>query len=197
MTQDSSSSSAIKIENLPLLDLLPIPSPIEYSSDDVKMPPLLNKKRFSQIMQTYPAVDYYLKKRKQDRSELAETSVSASDSSDASEHSCPSASPAESKGQPTDKSKRDSKRQRKALACKTPFGRPRNDGQVTQESSRNDLESPTSGPLTASGPGPACDLQAATTDCAGGAQDASDSTSIKESYELDENPVTVKRIEIS
>ena len=52
----------------------------------------------------------------EDRSELAETSVSASDASDTSKQRDLLAPPAESKGLPTDKPKRDSKRQLKALA---------------------------------------------------------------------------------
>lgn len=190
MTQDSSNSSAIKIEKMPLSGLIPIPSSIEYSTDDIKLPPLLNKRRFSQIILTSPAADYYLKIRKQDRSELAKTSASASD---ASKHRLPFDSPAEPKILSTEKSKTDLKRHQKSLACETTFVWPRNDGKTIMNSSRNDSERSTSVPQTASGTSPACTLQTAARDCAEAASDASDRSSNKDAYESDENPVTSKQ----
>ena len=186
----------VQFKKLPLLDLLPIPSSIEYISDDVKLPPLQNKRRFSQIIYIYLSVDYYLKIRKKDRSELAETSASASNASHAShasQNTCPCGSLAESKGLPTGMSKRDLKRHQKAMACETNFVKPRNDGHITSSISKNDSERPISDSFASSVPGSACTLQTAATDYAEGALNASDRSSNKKDRESNENPVTIKK----
>ena len=76
---------------------------------------------------------------KKDRSELAETSVSANDTTGASEHKCSFASPNEFKGLPVGKSKRDTKRNQKALDYETIFVRPRSHNLITSSSTRDDF----------------------------------------------------------
>ena len=58
------------------------------------------------------------------------------------------------------------------------------DGEKTSEGTRNDPQRPIAKQTTSSGPGPACALQEAATDCTGGSN--------KESQEYNKNPATVK-----